>query len=124
MITSVSTLAAGSGAATAVNTLKACIVLSSHFADIGQMTVNGGGGNHGRTHQMGAGTGTLRPSKLRLVLDAHRSPGDSTSSFIARHIEQPDWRHSKPACINIAANPSSSACARTWLEPGTIIART
>lgn len=65
-----------------------------------------------------------RPSKLRLVLDAQRSPGASTSSFIARHIEQPDWRHSKPASIKIAARPSASAWSRTSVEPGTIIART
>ena len=36
-----------------------------------------------------------RPSKLRLVVEAQRSPGARTSSFIARHIEQPGWRHSK-----------------------------
>ena len=42
---------------------------------------------------------TSRPSKLRLVVDAQRSPGRSTSSFMARHIEQPGWRHSKPRCV-------------------------
>ncbi|KAG1451263.1 hypothetical protein G6F57_016212 [Rhizopus arrhizus] len=65
-----------------------------------------------------------RPSKFRLVVEAQRSPGRSTSSFMARHIEQPGWRHSKPASINCAASPSASACARTAPEPGTTIART
>ena len=38
-----------------------------------------------------------RPSKLRFDVDAQRSPGSSRSSFIARHIEQPGSRQSKPA---------------------------
>src|SRR5207247_4317581 len=41
-----------------------------------------------------------RPSKLRLLVDAQRSPGSSRSAFIARHIEQPGSRHSKPAARN------------------------
>ena len=40
-----------------------------------------------------------RPSKLRLLVDAQRSPGSSRSAFIARHIEQPGSRHSKPAAL-------------------------
>jgi hypothetical protein len=38
-----------------------------------------------------------RPSKLRLDVEAQRSPGASVSGFIARHIEQPGSRHSNPA---------------------------
>ena len=53
-----------------------------------------------------------------------RSPGRSTSSFMARHIEQPGWRHSKPASTSVAAMPSASAWARTAPEPGTTMART
>src|SRR4051812_12704758 len=37
------------------------------------------------------------PSKLRLDVEAQRSPGSSRSSFMARHMEHPGWRHSKPA---------------------------
>src|SRR5699024_3210449 len=40
-----------------------------------------------------------RPSKLRLDVEAHRSPGSRRSAFIARHIEQPASRHSKPASL-------------------------
>src|SRR5215213_4317389 len=35
-----------------------------------------------------------RPSKLRLEVDAQRSPAPRRSSFIPRHIEQPGSRHS------------------------------
>src|SRR5690606_5261098 len=65
-----------------------------------------------------------RPSKFRLVVDAQRCPGASTSSFIARHIEQPGCRHSNPAWISTSARPSCSAWARTAPEPGTTIALT
>src|SRR5690606_15275010 len=65
-----------------------------------------------------------RPSKLRLVVEAQRSPGRNTSSFMARHMEQPGWRHSKPASTNWAAMPSASAWARRAPEPGTTMART
>jgi hypothetical protein len=34
---------------------------------------------------------------LRFEVEAQRSPGLSWSSFMARHIEQPGSRHSKPA---------------------------
>src|SRR5471032_540200 len=65
-----------------------------------------------------------RPSKLRLVVEAQRSSGDNTSSFMARHIEQPGWRHSKPAAMKMSARPSASAWRRTAPEPGTTMART
>ena len=65
-----------------------------------------------------------RPSKLRLLVDAQRSPGASMSSFIARHIEQPASRHSNPASVNMRARPSSSACFFICIDPGTTIALT
>src|SRR3569623_1351647 len=61
-----------------------------------------------------------RPSKLRFEVEAQRSPGSNRSAFIARHIEQPGSRHSKPAAVNISSRPSSSACFFTSPEPGTI----
>src|SRR5262245_12463053 len=66
--------------------------------------------------------GPCRPSKLRLEVDAQRSPGDSKSSFMPRHIEQPGWRHSNPAAVNILSRPSFSACSFTRPEPGTTMA--
>src|SRR3569832_945435 len=61
-----------------------------------------------------------RPSKLRFEVEALRSPASNRSAFIARHIEQPGSRHSKPAAVNISSRPSSSACFFTRPEPGTI----
>ena len=60
-----------------------------------------------------------RPSKLRLDVDALRSPGSRVSGFMPRHIEQPAPRHSAPASLKITSRPSSSACRRTRAEPGT-----
>ena len=60
-----------------------------------------------------------RPSKLRLDVDALRSPEASLSGFMPRHIEQPAERHSAPAALNTASRPSASAWARTAIEPGT-----
>src|SRR6478735_2229559 len=65
-----------------------------------------------------------RPSKLRFEVDAHRSPGASTSGFMPRHIEQPASRHSKPARRKTSSSPSSSAWRRIAAEPGTTMART
>src|SRR4051794_16476130 len=65
-----------------------------------------------------------RPSKLRFEVDAQRSPGERTSGFMPRHIEQPALRHSKPASVNTWSRPSASASALTCIEPGTTIART
>src|SRR5579862_33299 len=65
-----------------------------------------------------------RPSKLRLEVEAQRSPGLSRSAFIARHIEQPGSRHSNPAARKISSRPSSSACSFTSPEPGTTMAPT
>ena len=65
-----------------------------------------------------------RPSKLRLEVEAQRSPGLRMSGFMPRHIEQPAVRQSKPAAVNTRSRPSASACARTCSEPGTTIALT
>ena len=65
-----------------------------------------------------------RPSKLRLEVDAQRSWGSSLSGFIARHIEHPGSRQSKPASTRILSRPSASACSLTMPEPGTTIAYT
>src|SRR5437588_7367 len=65
-----------------------------------------------------------RPSKFRFDVDAHRSPGCSTSGFMPRHIEHPACRHSKPARTKIWSSPSSSASRFTAAEPGTTSAVT
>src|SRR5712692_1613778 len=65
-----------------------------------------------------------RPSKLRFEVEAQRSPGASLSGFMARHIEQPGSRHSKPAARKIRSRPSSSAWCFTRPEPGTTMALT
>src|SRR5581483_4135204 len=57
--------------------------------------------------------GPWRPSKLRLEVEAQRSPGPSTSGFIPRHIEQPASRHSNPASRKTRSSPSASAAAFT-----------
>mmetsp|Transcript_5388 Transcript_5388/g.21266 ORF Transcript_5388/g.21266 Transcript_5388/m.21266 type:complete len:208 (+) Transcript_5388:667-1290(+) len=64
------------------------------------------------------------PSKLRFEVDAQRSCGSSLSGFIARHIEQPGSRQSKPASTSTLSRPSASACSLTRPEPGTTIAYT
>mmetsp|Transcript_27912 Transcript_27912/g.61143 ORF Transcript_27912/g.61143 Transcript_27912/m.61143 type:complete len:217 (+) Transcript_27912:1136-1786(+) len=65
-----------------------------------------------------------RPSKLRLDVEAQRSCMPSLSAFIARHMEQPGIRQSKPASISTLSSPSSSACSLTMPEPGTTMACT
>src|SRR5580692_3121647 len=65
-----------------------------------------------------------RPSKLRLEVEAQRSPGARMSGFMPRHMEQPATRQSKPASRNTWSSPSASACALTCCEPGTTIALT
>ena len=44
-----------------------------------------------------------RPSKLRLEVEALRSPGASWSGFMPRHIEQPACRHSAPAAVKTSS---------------------
>src|SRR5687768_11187115 len=63
--------------------------------------------------------GPWRPSKLRLEVEAQRSPASSRSGFMPRHIEQPGSRHSKPASRKMRSRPSFSACCFTSPEPGT-----
>src|SRR6185312_8708837 len=65
-----------------------------------------------------------RPSKLRFEVEAQRPPGSSRSAFMARHIEQPWMRHSKPASRKILSRPSFSASCFTRPEPGTTMAET
>lgn len=60
---------------------------------------------------MGTPTAALTPFEVTVVADAQRLPGFRRSLFIARHIEQPGKRHSKPASIKILSNPSASAWA-------------
>src|SRR5215204_7566245 len=64
-----------------------------------------------------------RPSKFRLEVEAHRSPGWRMSGFMPRQAEQPDSRHSKPAERKTSSRPSSSASALTCCEPGTTMPR-
>src|ERR1019366_1048977 len=65
-----------------------------------------------------------RPLKLRFDEEAHTCRPSSRSGFIARHIEQPAPRHSKPASRKTASRPSFSAAALTACEPGTTSAFT
>src|SRR5882724_3134280 len=65
-----------------------------------------------------------RPSKLRLLVEAQRSPGCRISAFMPRHIEQPASRHSKPESRKMRSRPSLSAARFTACEPGTTIALT
>mmetsp|Transcript_8807 Transcript_8807/g.18274 ORF Transcript_8807/g.18274 Transcript_8807/m.18274 type:complete len:416 (+) Transcript_8807:433-1680(+) len=65
-----------------------------------------------------------RPSKLRLEVEAQRWPGSSLSGFMARHMEHPGSRQSKPASMRTVCRPSSSASSFTRPEPGTTIACT
>src|SRR4051794_41538091 len=65
-----------------------------------------------------------RPSKLRLEVEALRSPGASWSGFMPRHIEQPAFRHSAPKSLKTRSRPSDSAWRRTRAEPGTTSTRT
>src|SRR3546814_8494854 len=63
--------------------------------------------------------GPWRPTKLRFEVEAQRCCGATRSPLVARHMEQPAWRQSKPASRNILSSPSRSACAFTRPEPGT-----
>ena len=65
-----------------------------------------------------------RPLKLRFDDEAQISRPSSRSGFIARHIEQPAPRHSKPASVKTRSRPSRSAAMRTACDPGTTSALT
>src|SRR5262249_5963566 len=54
-----------------------------------------------------------RPMKFRLLDEAHTSRPRSLSSFMPRHIEQPAFRHSKPAARKTSCSPSASAIFAT-----------
>ena len=56
-----------------------------------------------------------RPLKLRLLEEAQISSPTSLSGFIARHIEQPASRHSKPAARKTSSRPSRLGLARHLL---------
>ena len=60
----------------------------------------------------------------KLLDDAERLLGGTLSAFMARHMEHPGSRHSKPASIRISARPSSSAWSLIRPEPGTTSAVT
>src|SRR3546814_9497348 len=63
--------------------------------------------------------GPWRPTKLRLLVDAQRSPAGTLSGFIARHAEQPGSRQSSPASMKMRTSPSASAWRLTSPDPGT-----
>ena len=66
------------------------------------------------------GTPAAAPDGLRScgsMSTRNRSPGSNLSAFIARHMEQPGSRQSKPASTNTCAMPSSSACCFTRPDP-------
>src|SRR5262249_15721118 len=63
-------------------------------------------------------SGPCRPRKLRLVVEAQRSPGATTSPLMPTHMEQPDSPHSRPASRKTRSSPSSSAWRLTADEPG------
>src|SRR4029077_11066765 len=65
-----------------------------------------------------------RPLKFLLDDDAQTWRPSSLSGFIARHIEQPAPRHSKPASMNTWCSPRFSASCATSRDPGTIRAFT
>ena len=59
-----------------------------------------------------------RPSKLRLEVEAQRSPGARMSGFMPRHIEQPAPRHSKPAVCEHRAQTLSLGLSLNLDGPG------
>ena len=63
-----------------------------------------------------------RPSKLRFEVEAQRSSGASRSAFMARHMEQPGSRHSKPGlpgrCGRGPRPRPASSRARARHDPG------
>ncbi len=59
-----------------------------------------------------------RPSKLRLLVLAHRSPGWRMSGFMPRHIEHPGCAIRHRRCGISRPSPSFSACSFTCAEPG------
>lgn len=66
--------------------------------------------------------GPCRPSKLRFEVEAQRSPGESMSGFIPRHMEHPASRQSNPASMKMRSRPSDLAWEPTRPDPGTTMA--
>ena len=122
MILSVSTLASGSGAATPVSVVNACITRTPARRRAGPVTA-AAAAIAGESRCVRP-PGPCRPSKLRFDVLAQRCPAISLSGFMPRHIEHPASRHSKPASVSTRSSPSASACCFTSPEPGTTSART
>ena len=78
-------------------------------ANVGQRAPDGRCRCHRRLTRCVRPPRPCRPSKLRFEVEAQRWPGSSRSAFMARHIEQPCRRHSKPASMKILSRPSFSA---------------
>src|SRR5690554_2370571 len=123
MIWSVSTLARSSGAIRPVWMVKAFIdaVFSGldQFAHVDEVAGHRGGGGHRRADQVGAATGALAPLEVAVGSGGAVLAAAQLVGFMARHIEQPGSRHSKPASMNTLSRPSASAWALTRPEPGT-----
>ena len=82
-----------------------------------------GGGGDARAHEVRATALALAALEVAIAGRRARSPGDSLSGFMPRHIEQPALRHSNPAATKTSSSPSASACAFTRDAPGTTSAR-
>ena len=79
---------------------------------------------HGGRHEMGAALEALAALEIAVRGRGAALVGRERSAFIARHMEQPGSRQSKPAALKILSSPSASACIFTMPEPGTIMALT
>ena len=99
-IWSVSTLANGSGQATAVSVREG---FHRHIlpASIGRTSVSmpatAAAATIAGDIRCVRAPAPWRPLKLRLVVEAQRSPDATRSPFMPTHIEQPDAAHSRPA---------------------------
>ena len=60
--------------------------------------------------------GPCRPTKLRLEVEAQRSPAGTLSGFMPRHAEQPGSRHSNPAAVKNLTDPPEKMVRRELLE--------
>src|SRR5271154_4919077 len=65
-----------------------------------------------------------RPSKLRLDVEIHRSPGPTFSELAAAHSEHADSFQENPDSSKTLSSPKDSAARLTAVDPGTTIART
>src|SRR3546814_17785832 len=63
--------------------------------------------------------GPSRPTKLRLEVEAQRSPAGTLSGIMARHMEQPGPRHSNPAPVKLGSSPTDPTALLTETGPGT-----